>query len=223
MNYERLYETAQEALRLACISVHGGNEPDGMGLYNLMVKDPELYMRASDNYLWHDALPALEIYNMAKDELGKSKGGTAFTAMKRIIKGVPDARKDLQGVWNDPYGRQCVCDGYRAVRLKKPVDGFEPVMGMDLEKVFPKDYMLKEQVECPTPGKVKVEKKKTYTGRSCYDFGDGYPMVDAGFLLDILAILPGAECWATGGETSALYFRSEKGDAILLPVRKKSA
>lgn len=221
MNTEKLYETACESLRRACVAVHDKDEEAGNKLYGMMVKDPELYLHASDRIYWYEALPALEIYNMAKDELGKAKGGTAYTAMKRFVKSVPDARKDLKGTWNDAEGRQCACDGYRAVRLKKPVDGFESVHGMDLEKVFPQKYMLKEKLDVPTPGQVKIGKKKIYTGRSCYDFGDGYPMVDASFLLDMLALLPDAEVWTTGAEHSMLYFRSNKGDGILLPVRKR--
>ena len=226
MNYERLYETAQEALRLACISVHGGNEPDGMGLYNLMMKDPELYMRASDNYLWHDALPALVIYAMAKDELGKAKSGTAYGAFKRIIKRNADIRKDLAGVWKDADGRSCVCDGYLAVRLKKPVDGFESAPGMDMEKVFPKDSYFSDPVELalPTPGELKINRKKLTSGKSVYDFGDDLPMVDASFLKDVMDCLPGAKAITENHAThKMIYFTSENGDAILLPVRKNVA
>lgn len=223
MNTERLYENAKEALRLACISVHGGNEPDGNGLYNRMVKDPEIYLRASDKYLWHDALPALEIYIAAKDELGKTKHGSAYTAMKRIIAAVPDARKNIKGVWNDAEGRQCACDGYRAVRLKKPVEGFESVPGMDLNPVFPKDYMLKEELHVPTPGELKINKKKLASGATVYDFGEGFPMVMAAYLKDIIDILPDAKAYATGGESSPIVFQSERGDALLLGVRKRSA
>ena len=39
MNTERLYENAQEALRLACIASHHGDVEGGVGLYKLMVKD----------------------------------------------------------------------------------------------------------------------------------------------------------------------------------------
>lgn len=67
MNTERLYENACEALRRACVAVHDKDEDAGNELYGMMVKDPELYLHAS---YWDAALPALEIYLMAKDELG---------------------------------------------------------------------------------------------------------------------------------------------------------
>ena len=112
MNTERLYETACESLRRACVAVHDKDEDAGNKLYGMMVKDPELYLHASDRIYWYEALPALEIYLMAKDELGKAKGGTAYSAFKRIIKRNGDIRKNLAGVWTDADGRSCVCDGY---------------------------------------------------------------------------------------------------------------
>lgn len=234
INSERLYENAQEALRLACIASHHGDVEGGVGLYNLMVKDPELYLRASDRHLWNDALPALEIYIMAKDELGKAKGGTTYSAVKRFIKGCPEARPDFQGVWYDAEGRQCMCDGYHAIRLVKPVEGFNTVKGMDLDKVFPRDDMIECELHMPTPGEVKINSipSPSYPyNRKLYDFGDGLPMVDAKFLKNIMDCLPDAKAYATFNEwhgdrrveSSPILFRSDKGDAILLPVRKITA
>lgn len=227
MNTERLFENASEALRLACLAVHKGDEDGGMGLYNLMVKDPELYLRASDRIYWDAALPALEIYLMAKDELGKAKGGTAYSAVKRFIKGCPDARPDFQGVWYDAEDRQCMCDGYHAIRLVKPVEGFNTVKGMDLEKVFPQDYELVAELPMPTPGELKINKKKiaSYRGAATvYDFGDDLPLVNADCLKNIMDCLPDAKAYVTDHPlTGPIIFKSDKGDALLLPVRKKTA
>lgn len=227
INSERLYENAQEALRLACIASHHGDVEGGVGLYNLMVKDPELYLRASDRHLWNDALPALEIYIMAKDELGKAKGGTTYSAVKRFIKGCPDARPDFQGVWYDAEGRQCMCDGYHAIRLVKPVEGFNTVKGMDLDKCYPKDYELVAELPMPTPGELKIGKKKiaSYRGAATvYDFGDDLPLVNAGYLKNIMDCLPDAKAYVTDHSlTGPIIFKSDKGDALLLPIRKKTA
>jgi hypothetical protein len=234
INTERLYENAKEALRLACISVHDGDIENGEGLYKMMLKDPELYLRASDRYAWNNALPALEIFAMAKDALGKAKGGNAYNAVKRFIKGCPDARPDFQGVWYDVEGRQCMCDGYHAIRLVNPVEGFNAVKGMDLDKVFPNDAMIECELPMPTPGEVKIKSIPATSypyNRKIYDFGDGLPAVDAKFLKNIMDCLPDAKVYATNNpyrgdkrvEISPVLFRSEKGDAILLPVRKKTA
>lgn len=171
--------------------------------------------------------PALEIYLMAKDELGKAKGGTAYSAFKRIIRRIPDHRKSLQGVWTDSEGRSCVCDGYLSIRLKKPMEGFESVPGMDLEKVFPNSTYFTDpvDVEIPTPGELKIKKRKLGSWRGAqtvYDFGEDLPMVDASFLKDVMDCLPDAKAVTERNSTTRLiYFTSDRGDAILLPVRKK--
>ena len=229
MNYERLYENAKEALRLACISAHNGNVEDGTGLYNMLTKAPEEYLRSSLRNNWKDALPALEIYVMAKDELGKSKGGTTYNAVKRFLKGVPDARENLNGVWTDGEGRQCMCDSYHAIRLKNHVEGFKEARGMDLDKIFPSagwEYNYNVELPLPTPGEVKINKKKLTSSRYGYDFGDGMPMVDADYLKNIMDCLPNAKAYTREGMelTGIIYFKdNEKGDAVLCPVRKRSA
>ena len=225
MNTERLYENACEALRRACVAVHDKDEDAGNKLYGMMVKDPELYLHASDRIYWDAALPALEIHLMAKDELGKAKGGTAYSAVKRFIKGCPDFRPDLKGVWYDAEDRQCMCDGYHAIRLAKPVEGFETVAGMDLEKVWVQDNDMDTELPMPTPGELKIKKRKLTGSRYGYDFGDGLPLVDASLLKNIMDCLPDSKAYVNSsrGPLSTILFKSEKGDAILLPIRKKAA
>lgn len=223
INAEKLYEAAVDALRNAC-------EAEDVS-FDHVTKDPDAFLRTGYFPKVH---PALTIYAMAKDELGKAKGGSAYSAAKRIIKSVPDGRKDLKGVWTDRQGRQCMCNHAMAVRLIKPLDGFETVEGMDLDKVYPSDTMIECELPLPTPGELKMNKKKlvgSSRGRYGYDFGDGLPMVDAAFLKDIMDILPDAKAYATNNpwqgekrvEISGILFHSEAGDALLLPVRKMSA
>lgn len=227
MNTERLYENAKEALRLACISVHDGDIENGEGLYKMMLKDPELYLRASDRYAWNNALPALEIFAMAKDALGKAKGGNAYNAVKRFIKGCSDQRPDFKGVWYDADDRQCMCDGYHVLRLKNHVEGFNTVKGMDLDKCYPKDYELVAELPMPTPGELKINKKKigSYRGAATvYDFGDDLPLVNADYLKNIMDCLPDAKAYVTKHQlTGPIIFKSDKGDVLLLPIRKKTA
>ena len=227
INSERLYENACEALRRACVAVHDKDEEAGNDLYKLMVKEPEIYLHASDRIYWYEALPALEIYIMAKDELGKAKSGTAYSAVKRFIKGCSEYRPDLKGVWYDDQNRQCMCDGYHVLRLKNHVDGFEEVKGMDLDTVYPKDYELVAELPMPTPGELKINKKKTgsYRGAATiYDFGEDLPWVNADYLKNIMDCLPDAKAYVTDHPlTGPIVFKSDKGDALLLPVRRKTA
>ena len=224
INNERLYETACEALRRACVAVHEKDEDAGNKLYGLMVKDPELYLHASDRIYWDDALPALEIYMMAKDALGKSKGGSAYSALKRVIKNASDAHPQLKGVWTDAEGRQCVCDCYHAIRLKTPVEGFETVAGIDLSRCWVSDTDLVAELHVPTPGELKINKRKLPGGACAYDFGEGLPMVNAAYLKNIMDCLPDAKAYVTSRPMySPIIFKSDRGDALLLPVRKRAA
>lgn len=168
--------------------------------------------------------PALEIYLAAKDELGKAKSGTAYSAFKRVIKRNGDIRKNIAGVWTDSEGRSCVCDGYLAIRMRSPVDGFESVPGVDLERLWVKDSDLVAELTVPSPGEVKINKKKLTNGKAVYDFGDELPMVDVKLLKDVMDCLPDARAYITDrGTTSPIIFKSDKGDALLLPVRKNVA
>ena len=217
INTERLYENAVENLRRVCDLLDHD--------YDAVTKAPEAIAR-----VFPDLAPAIEIWLIAKDELGKSKGGTAYSAVKRFIKGCADSRPEYKGVWYDDQGRQCMCDGYHAIRLVKPVEGFGTVRGMDLEKVFPNDGYFTDPVELtiPTPGELKINKRKFESWRgapSYYDFGDDLPRVNADYLKNIMDCLPGATavCERSKALTGIIYFKSDKGDAILLPVRKMTA
>ena len=223
MNIEKLYDLACENLRLACVNQHDGNEEDGNGMFEIIKKDPEAMLHVSNHWSFAKVLPAIEMYVMAKEELGKAKGGSAYSAFKRIIKRNDDTRKNLAGVWTDADGRSCVCDGYLAVRLKKPVEGFESVPGVDLDKVFPNESYFTDPVEVkiPTPGELKINKKKLANGKAVYDFGEDLPMVDVKLLKDVMDCLPDAKAVTERNSTTRMiYFTSDKGDAILLPVRK---
>lgn len=231
INAEKLYDLARDNLKTVVYGLAKEIGDNGEAMYKNVLRDPDRFSRFYPGSL----SPALEIYTMAKDELGKAKGGSAYSAAKRIIKSVPDVRKGLKGVWTDKQGRQCMCSNALAVRLVKHLEGFETVEGMDLDKVFPSDTMIECELHLPTPGELKMNKKKdtrwSARGIYVYDFGDDLPMVNAAFLKDIMDILPDAKAYATNNpwrgekrvETSGIIFRSEAGDALLLPVRKMSA
>lgn len=225
MNIEKLYDLACENLRLACVNQHDGNEEDGNGMFEIIKKDPEAMLHVSNHWSFTKVLPAIEMYVMAKEELGKAKGGTAYSAFKRIIKRCEN-RAQLHGVWRDTEGRSCVCDGYLAVRLHKHVEGFNEVNGVDLDKIFPDSTYFADPVELeiPTPGGLKINKRKLNDGRTLYDFGEDLPLVDAKLLKDVMDCLPNAKAVADRGSTTKMiYFTSDAGDAILLPVRKNAA
>lgn len=224
INIEKLYTNACDVLRYACIHLQG--EKDGLTFYEKVTKDPELWLKSA--YIG-DVTSALEIWCMAKEEISKSKGGSAYTILKKFIKGIPDYRRDLCGAWIDADGRQCVCDGYRAVRLTVPVDGLkqaETPTPFDLAKVYPTEPQP-TTLDLPSPAELRAyiadpNSKRTSDGRVLYDFGAGLPLVDAKWLKDMVDLLPGAVA-TCDGLTKPIVFKSERGDGLLLPVRKSAA
>ena len=218
IDLERLYASADDALKRACLEEAG---QDGWEeLYKSATKSPGAYMKLRAVYA--PMIPILEIWAMAREELSKSKGGTAYSAMKRIVSKAY-SRSDFDGAWIDSEGRQCVCDGYRAVRLKKPVSGLPDAKGMDLDKVFTDMGDSFRPLPLPTPGELKIciaEQKGRE--RKFYDFGEEMPYVNAAYLKDVMDALPNAEAFYDTEHpyTGAIRFVAPGGDAVLLPVRK---
>lgn len=227
INLDKLYANACENLKTICYGYQHEDKSvadSGGELYESVLKDPGLYSR------WHPALaPAIEIYCMASEEMNKSKGGSAYTILKKFIKGIPDYRRDLCGAWLDSDGRQCVCDGYRAVRLNVPVDGLKQVetpTPFDLDKVYPTEPQP-TTLDLPTSSELRAyiadpNSKRTSDGKVLYDFGAGLPWVDAKWLKDMVDLLPGAVV-TCDGLMKPIVFKSERGDGLLLPVRKSAA
>lgn len=163
----------------------------------------------------------------------------ALNAAKRIIKSAKSKSKTYtHGSWMEG-DKQCYCDGYRGVRLKEalPTDPVpETEITMTLANVVnPARENAGAVLNLPTISElkahIKIEKamNKGKAGKvgkglngATWDFGEGLPMVDATFLLDMLELLPG--CKAVGSkvrpELGPIYFESDAGDGVLLPVRK---
>jgi hypothetical protein len=222
MNIEKLYDLARENLLILCRGyVKECKMPQtGDALYEEVIKDHKKFSS------WYPALaPALEIYTETREELLKSKGGTVYSALKRIVKRAGISR--MQGTWTDASGRCCACSGYHAVRLFTHVEGFDNVEGIDLDKAFPLEETLDAEIHMPTHGELRANKVKDKSNRKryLYDFGDGLPMVDASLLEDVMDCLPRATAYvkSSDGELSTIYLKSDRGDGIVLPVRKQKA
>ena len=161
--------------------------------------------------------------------------GTAsiVRAANRIIKSC--TRDSLRGAAMQS-GRQCVCDGYRAIRFNSPLP-LAPVENesdfLDLDNVIQPDRHT-VPVELPTAAELKAALKisrASWTGKKSayvplpWSLGQDLPYVNPQYLLDMLEALPGCRCFLQPGPKSAispLYFTAENGDGILLPVHPKA-
>lgn len=171
-------------------------------------------------------------------QCARSKGvGSAAKVIASVLKAVrkDSSRAALHYAHIDDKGFQCVCDGFRAFRLKdplplepRPADAPKP---MDVSSLFPDAADLSREyhtLSLPAADELKafVRDWRAKHGRKAvpaWDFGQGEPVVSALFLLDLLAVLPDVrELHAANGSKaffSPLYAFGANGDALVLPLR----
>lgn len=185
-------------------------------------------------------VPALiALCGVLRDELrreaNKAAGKASIErAMRAIIKNVPKHQKHLQGAIVID-GKQYVSDGYRAIRLNTPIDFPAPPVPCTIDFVR---FFTEAQRDATTPLKTpaldelktyikitKAENKAKYgkdANELCilWDFGEGRPVVNAVYLLDILTAFPDATI-AFSTLTAPLYFSHTNGEALLMPRSKQ--
>ena len=161
---------------------------------------------------------------------GEANAARTISALLKANK-KDSGRTALHYAWIDGKGRQCVCDGFRAFRLnealpleERPADAGEPP---NLDKVVPDIRRGYAAAALPSAKEVKafIALERAAKGRKVspvWDFGKGKPAVNAAYLLDLLNVLPDAAEIYCGGPFSPMYAKSERGDAVLLPVRAEA-
>jgi hypothetical protein len=170
-----------------------------------------------------------------RTEANKASGKANIEkAMRAIIKNAPDHQRQFQGVFFSD-GKQCACDGHRAMRLNTPLDLPAPPVPftMDIDRLFA-DAQRNATTPLETPSQselksyikiTKAEYKAKY-GKNAnkktilWDFGECRPVVNAVYLLDILTAFPDATI-TFSTMTAPLYFSHADGEAVLMPVRMK--
>ena len=177
---------------------------------------------------------AAELFTQATaDAAPKGTQAGAVKACKGMFKYLEkNNKKHIAGAWVDADGRQCVCDGFRAARLRDPLPGLpaasQPWEG--LGRVFSEPMQYFRAVMLPTAAEVVgvmalQRLRDPHATRYTYDFGPGLPRVDASYLLDMMNLFPGVrEIRIADGskcKISPLLWADGHGNSgILLPVRK---
>lgn len=175
-----------------------------------------------------------ELKEQVRREYAASTGKASVAKAMREITEL--ARREgkaigLQYAWMDNKGRQCVCDGYRAVRLTNPVPLAERPEGaetlLDLDKVMPNICHNYSATPLPTRAELKafIATEKAWHGRKyepIWYIVDGKIAVNAQYLLTLIEALPDAtEIYYNNtydGWKKPLYIQSASGDAVLLAV-----
>lgn len=160
----------------------------------------------------------------------QSTSKTVAAAVKRML-AKDDTRPALKFMHRIEFRgeiRYAVCDGYRALALKHDItclphanegENFIDLnQAMDLEKHVEINLPTVKDLKATIAAHPELNSRKT-RGNRAPALLDEKIGVNAVYLLDMLQALPGCRAWMTGSYYKPIYFESEDGDGILLPVR----
>ena len=185
----------------------------------------------------------LDLQNDLRTEEAKKSGkNKALAAAKRILKHSAKYSPKEVTHYAQEYddGTQCVMDGYHAVKFaaknKLPLEPM-PESIRKCNNLFPIDECIPRnnnyEVELPSisdlKSYIKIKKAenkviKSFNSRTAvaYDFGEGLPLVNAEYLLDIMECLPEAKAYLNGDykDKRAIYFTDGENEGVLMPCNK---
>ena len=171
--------------------------------------------------------------DIVKDEAKKAGRSRQLSAAKRILKSAIKTNRASLTYAPIQNNKQCLCDGYRAVRLTNPISGLSELpenieYAVDLDSIVKRSGDMNE-IELPDAAKLSAY-IKTYraehgkkASKPMFDFGEEYQVVNAEYLLDMLLLIPDANAYSVKNKgTSVIYFENEAGDdGVLLPFPPK--
>lgn len=230
MTSEKLYETTCRLLRTYDSAT--GNTAAGA-----VIAHPDQFDKSPHFPFYADCASILIDCRIAMDSKTVSK--TSLSAMKRVIKEAKTYNSRLAGIApvTDEYGDvwYILSDGHRLIRLKedyaslphleKPFFKTETVS--DIMKA-PLATVYNDKLYLPTLGEIKahIASEKATRGKGqpiLYNLPDAETWINADYLLDILQILPDCVAYKPTGNRSPIYFQSDAGDGIILPVHRNVA
>lgn len=169
--------------------------------------------------------------------MNKTELRSATSAANKIIKLTSAVRKDYAGCFYDKQGRQIVISDYIAIRLNEHLSIPEvSIPPSNVDSLFLSACQNTEQLDLLSLEylkdyiqNAKDDEPQRYKGRGhgsiVYDFGERLPMVNSEYMLLMYKVLGWQNLTAKVNEdkweTSPIYFFSDRGDGILMPIKKK--
>ena len=155
------------------------------------------------------------------------------TATNRAARVLRSAKKTngsgyaLQYAYTDANGRQTVTDTFRLYRFKTALADLPAMPSderfIDVQKLFARSTPAERAVlYAPEiePLKAIIKARKEKHEGLVYSFGDGFPCVNAVYLLELLETFPDAVLYTQRGSLiKPIYAVSEHGEALLCPMR----
>lgn len=235
MNAETVYSLAYNLLKLNVLRIESQDDSFAAKYMAEITAKPDNYI---DNPLPGIAECARLLLMAQEDMASKKVSKSVFRGVNSIYKSANASHRDAyKGAWHDKEARQCLSDGYRAVRLN-PAFSVSSIPAapkdmerMDMETLFSPCYEYEASLPLPriedVNRRIKEERARRKTERYkkdtpiTYDFGEGLPLMNAAYLCDMLNIFDDCTEAKWSGRTNApIYFKGKAGDGIVLPVYK---
>lgn len=228
--------TTEKRYELVCKMMREYGKMDNRGIWDPenMIRDPfgAYHTQYGKPYSFEPFYEAAT--ELLRDALAgiseKSTPKTVAAAVKRML-ATDDTRPALKFMHRTEFRgetRYAVCDGYRALALKHDITCLphanEGETFIDMNQTM--DLEKHEEIHLPTVKELKatiaahpeLDSRKTKRKRAPALLDEKIG-VNAIYLLDMLQALPGCRAWMTGSFYKPIYFESEDGDGILLPVK----
>lgn len=218
MTHEKRYALVCEMIR-----EYSKERGDPVECAEQIIKNPHEWAGCGTVPFWGDAAELLIEAKQGMDKAVTPKGQlAALTNVYKSALSMP--REGLHGAFKSG-DRWAVCDGYRFIRVNsKPESIPEADGGVNLDACIPPDVRAADVVDLPNVAEIKAAMAdlKAKYGRDWrekpIEAAPGW-WCRPKFLLDMIQALPGGKAYRPKGGTSAMYYESEDGDALLLPVR----
>lgn len=213
--------TNEKRYELVCAMMRDFAASNGNELPREITKNPYKYLRCGLSFYEY----AAELLIEAKQGMDKAVTPAGrLSALNRIFKGMDNYRPNLYGMFKSG-DLWAICDGYRFIRTTdKPESIPECMGGLDLDKLIPQCSKGGEVVSLPSISEIKaaIADLKARYGRE-WKSNPIEPIsgwwCNAQYLLDMVQALPDGTAYRPESPHKPLYYRSEDGDAVLLPVR----
>ena len=176
-----------------------------------------------------------------KEGFGERMYKYQITNLEKLMKNMGGSnigRPDMSKVFRDAWGRQFWYSPVMLIRLFKNVDSLQEHTDQEKEQWADNANKVGKTFEealsrcgnympMPTIDEVKAYVKSHKSGMSSdgciWAFSKNGPFVNARHLLDIMQVFPDVRFAKPGDSISAIYFHSEDGDGVLLPIRPQFA
>lgn len=163
---------------------------------------------------------------------------TKLEKLIKVMESSDDSYAYNRKVFRDAWGRQFWFSPFMLIRLFNNIDSLPEHTEQDKEQWVDVANKVGKRAEetlsesgdyMPMPAldevKAYVDRRKKYIDSyGCvWAFSKTGPFVNAKYLLDIMQVFPGVRFAKPRNNISSIYFHSEDGDGILLPIRPDCA